>query len=145
MSDADGSVGATLVSVDATIVESIEATGVAGADVFSGATTVVFVDAAVVAKAEVLAGATGVDAAELTAGADVLAGATDVAGAEVPDGSDVFAGELDVVEAEVSADVPEVFEVGGEVGATGVLSSASALNGFTTLTVKTNKTAAVKK
>jgi hypothetical protein len=90
-------------------------------------------------------GATDVEAAELSSGADVLAGATDVAGAEVPDGADVLAGALDIDEAEVLPDVSEVFGAGGEAGATGVLLSASALNGFTALTTKTNKTADVRK
>jgi hypothetical protein len=126
VSDVDGSVGATLVFVDTTVI--------AGAEVSVDA-TIVPVDAAVVAGAEVSAGATVVSV-EAT-------GVSDVDGSV---GATLVSVEAAVVAgAEVLSNVFEVLEVGGEVGATGVLLSASAPNGFTALTAKTNKTVAVKK
>ena len=119
VAEGEGPVGAALVSVDTAVA--------AGEEVSVGATEV-SVEGGGVAGAEVPAG-----------GALVSVEAAEVAGADVP------AGGLEVVDGEVLPDVSDVFEAGGEVGAAGVLSSASAPKGLTALTTNTNKTAAVKK
>ena len=142
VADDAGPVGAALVSVEAAVaagaevsvggtVVLVEGAGVAGAEVPAGA-VLVSVDAASVAGAEVLA-------------VETLAGATEVDEVELSDGAEVPAGGLEVADEEVVPEVSGGFEAGGEAGAAGVLSSASALKGLTALTTNTNKTAVVRK